>query len=286
MSSSLISDFFFLPTPTGKRLCLLFRNGPLSSCTGVVILVQSFGEEFNKARKMMSLQARRFAEQGFASVLIDLQGLGDSEGDLLVASWHSWKADLQQLYTWIRQQSDAPIYLLGLRIGALLALDFSRNTQFPIQHLILWQPSFDGAQFLSEFLRTHLLSDLLQRHEQGAPLEKQQTQSQHSEMTATKHDDSEILGYAMSAAFQESVNAVRLDQLGDLRTQISWIEIEAHAPGELSPRRMKAQSYLRQHCQQLTQLFAESNCEAFWHSQEITCCPPLIELTTSILKHT
>lgn len=131
-----------------------------------------------------------------------------------------------------------------------------------------------------------MLSDLLQRHEHGIPLDKQHTQPQYNKLAATDDNGSEILGYAMSTAFQESVSSVRLDQLGCLPTQISWIEIEAHAPGELSPRRVKAQSYLRQHCQQLTQLFVESNCEAFWHSQEITCCPPLIELTTSILKHT
>jgi len=59
----------------------------------MVVFAQPFVEEMNKSRRMAALQARALAGQGWAVLLPDLLGCGDSPGDKGDARWTAWVDD-------------------------------------------------------------------------------------------------------------------------------------------------------------------------------------------------
>lgn len=152
---------FFLPAEPGQRFCLFHRPAPDQAARGAVLYVHPFAEEMNKTRRMAALQARAFAAQGYGVLQIDLYGCGDSSGDFRDARWTIWKQDMAQACDWLSQQMSGPISLWGLRLGALLALDFSADAQQSVERLILWQPVIDGRSHMNQFLRMRIASQML-----------------------------------------------------------------------------------------------------------------------------
>ena len=136
LSAPRVEPFFFDADP-GTRFSLY--HAPASSVPprGAILYVHPFAEELNRTRRMACLQARRFAALGFAVLQIDLFGCGDSCGDFNAARWDLWKRDLATAHHWLAERSSSagPIYLWGLRLGGLLALDFS--TQCAVDGIIL-----------------------------------------------------------------------------------------------------------------------------------------------------
>src|SRR5688500_8337577 len=114
----------------------------------------------NKARRMAALQARRLAAEGFAVLQIDLLGCGDSSGDFCEARWELWRRDVQAALAWMRQRFQVPLALWGLRLGAVLACDVAQREE-TVDRLLLWQPVTNGSQFLTQFLRLRLASEML-----------------------------------------------------------------------------------------------------------------------------
>jgi exosortase A-associated hydrolase 2 len=152
---------FFLQAETGQRFCLFHRPVTGQPVRGAVLYVHPFAEEMNKTRRMAALQARAFAAQGYGVLQIDLHGCGDSSGDFRDARWSIWKQDLALACDWLAQTMPEPISLWGLRLGALLALDFSQAATQPVARLILWHPVISGKSHLNQFLRLRIASEML-----------------------------------------------------------------------------------------------------------------------------
>ncbi|MBX9869364.1 MAG: hydrolase 2, exosortase A system-associated [Burkholderiaceae bacterium] len=272
------SEFFFLDTATGKRLCLLRKNQALADSRAVIIFIQAFGEEMNRSRRMATLQAQQLIQLGFAVVIMDFCGTGDSEGELANTTWQTWKSDLQYLCSWIRERTDSPICLLGLRLGALLAIDFSGNHDFPIRRTVLWQPVFDGEQYFSEFFRTHLMTKILNVHN-NEKIKEEKTDSLKNSVNQTV----EISGYEISPTFKQSVISIKIEQFEKIPTEVTWIEIDRHLSAALSKRRQHHQFALREIAQQFD--FIKCQGEQFWNTQEISVCTELIDVTSTIFCH-
>lgn len=121
---NLPAEPFFLKTEYGNRFCLYHAPYPDRECCGVFIYVHPFGDEMNKSRRMVALQAKAFAAMGFGVLQIDLFGCGDSAGEFGNAHWDIWKQDLGIARSWLENRITAPVSLWGLRLGILLALEW------------------------------------------------------------------------------------------------------------------------------------------------------------------
>jgi exosortase A-associated hydrolase 2 len=150
---------FFLQARQGQRFCLFHPPG--QHARGALLYVHPFAEEMNKTRRMAALQARSFARQGYGVLQIDLYGCGDSSGDFADARWDIWKQDLTLALDWLAARHYGPIGIWGLRLGALLALDFSVDGDRFLERLILWQPVLSGKIHLNQFLRLRVASQML-----------------------------------------------------------------------------------------------------------------------------
>jgi exosortase A-associated hydrolase 2 len=157
-------EAFFLPASDGaggQRYCLY--QPAAGVCRGTLVYVPPFAEEMNKSRRMAALLALELARQGIATLRIDLHGCGDSSGDFADARWESWRDDVGLACAWLEQHSGHRPALLGLRLGALLAMDYVANApqdEAP-RHVILWQPVLDGASCLTQFLRLRMAGAMM-----------------------------------------------------------------------------------------------------------------------------
>src|SRR5690554_622090 len=121
---------FFMPLDGGTRFCIL--HSPRTKTKGAMLYIHPFAEEMNRARRMAALQARAFAEAGWAVMQMDLHGCGDSSGDFADATWQGWLADLEAGRAWLEAETGCRPALWGLRAGCLLAVQAaSRLPEMP-----------------------------------------------------------------------------------------------------------------------------------------------------------
>lgn len=263
---------FFLPAAAGQRFGLFYP--PAGVCRGAVLYVHPFGEEMNKARRMAALQARALAALGYGVLALDLHGCGDSSGDFGEARWDSWKADLALGQQWLGQRLAQPVSLFGLRLGALLALDYARAPHSAIAQLVLWQPVQSGATFLTQFLRLRIANDMLAEggEKSGG------TQALREQLRAGQV--LEIAGYDLAPELAAAIEALDAAALAVTACPVHWLEAVSADGRPLSPAGAKVtaaweKAGVELHVHLVT-------CPPFWATQEIAECPALIAATSAI----
>jgi exosortase A-associated hydrolase 2 len=266
-------EAFFLPVAGGERFCVFHpaSGAPLGS----VLYVHPFAEEMNKSRRMAALQARAFAAHGYNVLQIDLSGCGDSSGDFGEARWALWKDDVRMAQRWLREHAEAPVHLWGLRLGALLAADCARERDASFASLVMWQPVASGAQFITQFLRLRLSSEMLSGAAIGAGTER--LRAQLAEGGAL-----EIAGYELAPELVSAIERLDLAALAPKNLPTQWLEVSAE--GKPSPA-------LRRAAQAWSAVGAEVDLhpvrgEPFWSSVETSECRELIEATCHALALT
>jgi exosortase A-associated hydrolase 2 len=263
---------FFLQSDEGRRF--LTHHPCTGTCKGSVLYVHPFAEEMNKSRRMAAMQARRLAEIGYTVLQIDLYGCGDSSGDFRDARWEIWKQDLKLALDWLKTQNDLPVTLLGLRLGALLALDFANDADFPPERIIFWQPVQSGETYLAQFLRLRLANAMI------AGKEKVSLQDLKRELAS--NGTLEIAGYELPHELFESIGRLKLEELGKTEIPHHWFETMPDENAELSPASSRIVSAWENRGMKVQVHKAKG--EPFWSTQEITDCPDLIAKTTRIFS--
>lgn len=241
---------------------------------GSILYIHPFAEESNKSRRMVALQARRFAALGFGVLLPDLYGCNDSGGDFSEARWDVWLADLQLCMDWLRWRGGDNLNLWGLRLGALLAMELVRETA--VARVILWQPVINGAQMLTQFLRLRMAAGMMD----GV----KETTGQLREVLAAGHSV-EVAGYEVSPVLAAALDRACLEPpSADSGIRVDWFELATEAGRPLSPvSRRLVEDW------QAAGVDVDARTvpgEPFWSTQEITVAPALLEATTASLSGT
>lgn len=138
---------FFFPTGDALRLFGVWRE--VEAARRVWVLCPPFAEEEKSARRVLTLIARELEKRGESSLLFSFRGTGDSEGDFAAANLTAWREDLRAACAEAKKRApDAPIALLGVRLGATLALLEAEN--LGAQTLVLIEPLQSGRSFLMQ----------------------------------------------------------------------------------------------------------------------------------------
>src|SRR6187551_2330352 len=111
----------------GDRL-LVVSHRPVDRARGAVLLVPPFAEEMNKCRRMLTLVARDLAARGFVTVLPDLFGTGDSDGEFAQSSWSRWQADLARVCSLVEEQGTRVVAVVAVRTGCVLASEVAASS--------------------------------------------------------------------------------------------------------------------------------------------------------------
>lgn len=261
---------FYLPDHSGSLFCIYFP--PVTGEVKRAILhVPAFAEEMNKSRHMVALQAREFANQGYAVLVLDLFGTGDSAGEFGDATWEIWLQNIATAIEWLKQQGAQTITLWGLRTGALLAMDFACRGQPKIDHLLCWQPVLSGETFITQFLRLRIAAAIM---DSNAPKEK----TSDLKRQLLEGQAIEVAGYCLNPDLIKPLLSLRADSmpLQDLK-KIAIFEVVANEETQVSMGNSQFLTKLQENAIEasLTKVVGD----AFWSTQEITAAPDLITLT-------
>jgi len=281
---------FFLPAPEGGQRFCLFHPPPAGvPARGRVLFCPPFAEELNTTRRAVARQARALAEAGFAVLQIDLLGCGDSSGGFEDASWPAWLADLALAHAWLSQRASGPLWLWGLRAGALLASDLAARLPEPA-HLLLWQPASSGQQQLQQFLRLHTAGQWL-AGDVAAHVKKADTPAQQLAQGQPVH----IAGYPLSPTLAQGLAAARLQPPASQPPgRIVWLEftqtaVPASTTPTLPPDVAAATSPATQKALAAWQAAGWQVCPrtvstaAFWQTVEAEAAPDIEVATLSAL---
>ena len=271
------AESFFLKTESGDCFCLYHTPHHDKKCIGGFIYVHPFGEEMNKSRRMVALQARVFAAMGFSVLQIDLFGCGDSQGELVNARWDIWKQNLEIARNWLEKRIAAPISLWGLRLGALLALDFARVSEKKFEKIILWQPVINGELFLTQFLRLRVANEML-----GSTNERiSGTKALRSSLAAGVR--LEVAGYELVYELTEVIENLRAINLMVSEIPVYWFEIVSESGRTMPPAGARVvKEWNKEKNGNLNVHLVP--CVPFWATQEISECPELVSATAKILS--
>jgi len=266
-------DAFFLAAGQGERFCVF--HPALGTPLGSVLYLHPFAEEMNKSRRMAALQARAFAARGYNVLQVDLFGCGESSGEFGEARWDLWKEDVALAVDWLGRQADVPVHLWGLRLGALLALDYSRHSGESFAGLLLWQPVTNGAQYMTQFLRLRLGSEMLS----GAAVT---SGSEQLRAQLAQGIPLEIAGYELSPELAAAIERLDLAAPPPRNVPARWFEINAE--GRLSPALRRAALAWSAAGAEVDLHAAKG--EPFWSTVEISECSELLAATSNALALT
>lgn len=254
----------------GQRFCV-YHPAHAEKPRGLVLHAHAFAEELNKCRRMTALQARALAEAGYAVLLIDLAGCGDSSGDFGDAGWELWVEDLVRASAWLLGQAEAPLWLWGTRTGCLLAVEAARRLDRPC-HFLFWQASAAGKPALQQFLRIKAAADLLDGGAKGA------MEALREELAAGR--PVEVAGYSLAPALAQGLERAQLTP-PDRSGRMEWLELSTRDDATLTPVAQKALAQWQQAgCLSRGQVVAGPG---FWQSAEIVDAPRLIEASLAAM---
>lgn len=265
------------PTAPGARLQAGFVEGtrgpvfqvlyePMAKpARGAVLYVQPFAEEMNKSRRMAALQARALAAQGYAVLLPDLYGCGDSGGDFAEARWDTWVADLQHARDQLSAQYGGPLVLWGLRAGSLLLSELSSDASGQPAATVLWQPVVNGELHLTQFLRLRMAAGMMGDG-------KENTSQLRARLDAG--EVLEVAGYGLAPELAARLAAARLQPPDG---PACWLEVTQSETVQLPPASARVVDGWRQDGVPLHAAVVRG--EPFWTTQEIREAPELLAET-------
>jgi exosortase A-associated hydrolase 2 len=262
---------FFLAGEHGALFCIYLTPSD-SPPKAAILYLHPFAEEMHKSRRMAALQARYLAANGYAVLQVDLTGCGDSAGDFGDAKWLTWRDDARTAHAWLTDKVSGPVLLWGLRSGAALAAEMSIALS-GVAGILLWQPIINGEQFLTQFLRIKLASEMLSEG---------QSQSGTAELIAKlKAGNSiEIGGYMLSPDMATALQALKLTNIAP-SCPVEWFEIGMQDGEMLSPANQGVVDAWREAGVSVRARAIQG--EPFWITQEITECPELVIATLECL---
>lgn len=266
-----------LAGPAGPLFAVHFTpNNADQRPRDAVLYLPPFAEEMNRSRRMAALSARTLADAGLGVLILDLFGTGDSAGDFVDASWSTWCADAHAACLWLVGQGYRKISLIGLRLGAFLALETARadDLQDFLAQVVLWQPVTKGETFLNQFLRIRVAAGL----GNSADTENESVKDLRARLAdgATL----EIAGYDITSPMAASITALDLGDLaGACRQPITWMELGSNA--ELSPASTKVIEQLSIGGANVTARILTG--EPFWSIEEPALVPALWHETAAVL---
>jgi exosortase A-associated hydrolase 2 len=209
---------------------------------------------------MVTEVANALQARGFATLVPDLYGTGDSFGNFGDADLETWQADVLAACRWAESEHCPVTQCLGVRLGCTIAAVVAESLYFPrLTATVFWQPVLDGQRFLTQFLRLRIAANLQgSASETVGDLRKQ----------LSKGECVEVAGYNLSPTLALGVDALRLAaplpaSLGSLL----WLEaVRGDAPELAVPSRAVVDAAVSAGQPVSTQLVAG---EPFWAATEV-----------------
>ena len=266
---------FFLPSSAGRIFCIYHEPSGDVETWGNVLVVPGFNEEMNRCRSMVTIQAQALAQQGLGTLVIDLYGTGESDGEYGDARWDTWLEDIRYAEAWLDDQPGGCVALLGIRLGFPLAVSTVRNSP-KTRVLIAWQAVVDGKSYFTQFMRMKMAANM-----DRTDIPKETSGGMRAQLAAGS--SIEIAGYEINPELGMALDSLNLAELLPPETsKVIWFEKATGAEGALSPASEKlVESWQQSGKATEIQLF---DGPAFWALHERFLAPDLVTKTSDWLQ--
>lgn len=238
-----------------------------------LVVVPAFAEEMNKARRQVALLGRALAAHNITTIVPDLYGTGDSDGDFGDTSVELWRENLQRVFAWAADQGFEAVGTLGVRAGALLLVDLLNHTDLAPAPLLLWQPVVSGKTMISQFLRLKAAASLTQET-RGEGVRELRARLATDEAV-------EVAGYWLAPELVAQFDALHLRDL-PATSGVHWFQVQDGA--EPPPAARTVIDKLDE--KNIEVAFEAVGGEPFWSTVEISLAPDLIERSAQMLAAT
>jgi exosortase A-associated hydrolase 2 len=209
---------FFLPGPAGNLFAMYYSPAQTKIDAGDVLYVHPFAGEMFASRNIIAALARSLAGAGLGVLTVDLYGCGDSAGDFSDARWEIWRDDLAAAVSWLQSQGRDRLSLWGLRLGALLAMDFALRSREHYESIVLWQPVVSGRNMLTQFFHMNL-------DEADSVSFSLQLTDPQARTSLPAGENVEIAGYPISGELVRAIDKLEIAPLGQpFSGPIHWAE--------------------------------------------------------------
>lgn len=262
----------FVPGSKGPLFALLRQS--TGHAAGCVLFVPPFAEEMNKCRRMYTEAAVALAQHGWASIVPDLFGTGDSAGDFGDATWRTWQSDLSIVADWSAALGFPVVRLVAARLGcALAAMSSDQPALSRIRRTSLWHPVLDGGRYLSQFLRLRMAAGLLDDgKETGRELRER----------LRRGESLDVAGYMLTGHLASELEAI--DAAGALSSKlglIQWLEVVRDEAAGLPPASSRVVDAAMERGVSVEPHVVAG--EPFWASAEIVVNRAIVDRTVSHL---
>jgi len=174
-----------------------------------LLICKPFGFEALCSHRSVKAFAEAAATSGLPSLRFDYAGTGDSSDvDAGADQLDLWIRDIVSAVGELKRRTGvAEVYLLGIRLGALLATLAAVRGNVAVKGLILIVPPISGPRYLRELRTAQLASTLALDHQEAA--------GRGQDGLALEAGGSmEVSGYSMSAATVAALSRVDLLTVG------------------------------------------------------------------------
>jgi pimeloyl-ACP methyl ester carboxylesterase len=121
-----------------------------------VLLCAPIALEYMRTHYAMRLVASQLAKAGFHVLRFDYHGTGDSSGNVDAGQFDLWGDDIALAARTLLQTSGVRnLTVVGLRMGAALAVEALASRDIKARSLVLWDPVVSGGEYLSRLEQMH-----------------------------------------------------------------------------------------------------------------------------------
>ena len=136
---------------TERRLFGVYHPAQGGGGNRAVLLCYPWGFEYANAHRSMVRLANLLSQAGYHALRFDYYGTGDSAGEDRDADLEGAREDIATAISELRQLSGIDtVSIIGLRLGATLAVLATREMPSIVDRLVLWDPVIDGVRYLEE----------------------------------------------------------------------------------------------------------------------------------------
>lgn len=259
----------FIAGSKGRLFCLFIPASQATARPRALLQVAAFADEMNKSRPMVIRQARAAADAGYATLILDCYGTGDSDGQFHDASWDTWVDDVRVAARWLRDRGFERIDVWGVRTGAALALDALHDMPVEVGRLIFWQPVVNGQVYLKQFLRLRRAAEIF--HTAGA-----------DEDAGNGDGPVEVAGYVLVPSMSGALERIRLERQSPNCGRVVLVEVSSLPEPTLARPTLKLVQTWRDSG---TEVKAEAvPGEPFWSTLEVAINDHVLDVTTRMLR--
>jgi len=213
-------------------------------------------------------------EAGMAMLIPDFFGTGDSTGEFREADWATWLVNASDAAAYLQAKGGGPLYMGGLRAGALLALAARDYLPEAPCGWLFWHPVVSGRQLVQQFLRLRVAADM------GMAEEKETTKGLRARLEAGEMV--EVAGYELPAPLITALENQDLAAKAPPAGPGLWLDVASTPEQGPLPAVQKVLDAWQQ--QETAMEHASVVGDAFWFTQELADVPALVTQSVAWLR--